>query len=39
MCDAIGAERVGLRLSPVTPANDIVDADPQPLFEYLMRKP
>lgn len=37
VCDAIGAERVGLRLSPVTPANDIVDADPQPLFEYLMQ--
>ena len=26
----IGGERTGLRISPVTPANDIVDADPQP---------
>lgn len=35
--DAIGAERTGIRLSPVTNANDIVDADPQPLFEYVVR--
>ena len=38
VADAVGAERVGLRLSPVTPANDIDDADPQPLFEHLMRQ-
>ncbi len=31
----IGAGRVGLRLSPVTPANDAFDAYPQPLFEYV----
>jgi len=36
--DAIGHERVGIRLSPVTPANDIVDAHPQPLYDYLMRQ-
>ncbi|HMN91814.1 MAG TPA: alkene reductase [Hydrogenophaga sp.] len=35
---AIGGGRVGIRLSPVTPANDVIDADPQPLFEYLVRK-
>jgi N-ethylmaleimide reductase len=35
---AVGGGRVGIRLSPVTPANDIVDADPQPLFEYLVRQ-
>ena len=34
---AIGGDRVGLRLSPVTPANDIVDADPQPLFDLVAR--
>jgi N-ethylmaleimide reductase len=34
----VGGGRTGLRLSPVTPANDIADADPQPLFEYLMRE-
>jgi N-ethylmaleimide reductase len=32
----IGGGRVGLRISPVTPANDISDPDPQPLFDYLM---
>ncbi|MEZ5644154.1 MAG: alkene reductase [Burkholderiaceae bacterium] len=35
---AIGGGRVGIRLSPVTPANDVVDADPQPLFEYIVRQ-
>ncbi|MFT3813086.1 MAG: alkene reductase [Acidovorax sp.] len=38
VADAIGAGRVGIRLSPVTPANDIVDADPQPLFEHVVRQ-
>ncbi|MBS0294058.1 MAG: alkene reductase [Proteobacteria bacterium] len=37
VADAIGGGRVGLRLSPVTPANDIQDSHPQPLFEYLAR--
>ncbi len=35
---AIGASRTGIRLSPVTPANDVVDADPQPLFTYVVRE-
>ena len=35
--EAIGGGRTGIRLSPVTPANDIVDADPQPLFDHLVR--
>jgi N-ethylmaleimide reductase len=30
---AIGADRVGIRLSPVTPSNDLSDSDPQPLFD------
>ena len=34
----IGGGKVGLRLSPVTTANDIVDPDPQPLFEYVVRE-
>ncbi len=34
----IGGGRTGIRLSPVTPANDIVDADPQPLFDYVVRQ-
>lgn len=35
VCGAIGAERVGLRLSPVTTFNDLFDADPQATFEYV----
>jgi N-ethylmaleimide reductase len=35
--EAIGGGRTGIRLSPVTPANDIVDADPQPLFTHVAR--
>lgn len=35
---ATGAGRTGIRLSPVTPANDAMDADPQPLFEYVVRE-
>lgn len=35
---AIGAGRVGVRISPVTPANDAFDADPQPLFEHVVRE-
>ena len=38
MVGAIGAGRTGIRLSPVTPANDVVDADPQPLFEHVGRE-
>ena len=38
VADAVGGERTGIRLSPVTPANDIVDADPQPLYDYLARQ-
>lgn len=29
-----GAERTGIRISPVTPANDAHDSNPQPLFEH-----
>ena len=36
--DAVGAGRVGIRLSPVTPANDAFEPDPQPLFDYLVRE-
>ncbi|WP_457583226.1 alkene reductase [Ensifer canadensis] len=33
----IGAGRVGIRLSPVTPANDAFDPEPQPLFSYVVK--
>src|SRR6201996_3936880 len=29
----VGAEHTGIRISPVTPANDISDSNPQPLFD------
>jgi len=32
----IGADRTGIRLSPVTPANGISDSAPQPLFEHIV---
>jgi N-ethylmaleimide reductase len=38
VADALGGGRTGIRLSPVTPANDVHDTDPQPLFEYLLRE-
>jgi len=31
----IGAERTGIRISPVTPANDVSDSNPQPLFDHI----
>ena len=36
VCQEIGGDRVALRLSPVTPANDAHDPQPQPLFEYVV---
>ena len=35
---AIGGGKTGIRLSPVTPANDAFDADPQPLFDHVVRQ-
>ena len=35
---AVGGGRTGIRLSPVTPANDVADADPQPLFDFVVRE-
>ncbi len=32
----IGAGRTAIRISPVTPANDISDPNPQPLFEHVV---
>ncbi|MBC7502517.1 MAG: alkene reductase [Herminiimonas sp.] len=33
-----GADRVGVRLSPVSPANDIADSDPATLFTYVVEQ-
>ena len=34
----IGAGRVGIRLSPLTPANDLSDSNPQALFGHLVEQ-
>jgi N-ethylmaleimide reductase len=31
-----GPERTGIRISPVTPANDISDSNPHPLYDYIV---
>lgn len=36
VCMSVGNDRVGLRLSPVTPFNDISDANPQETFDYIV---
>ena len=36
--DAIGADRLGVRLSPVSTAGDSFDSNPQPLFEHVVRQ-
>jgi N-ethylmaleimide reductase len=36
VCAAIGNGRVGVRLSPVTPFNDISDANPQETFDHVV---
>ncbi len=36
--EEIGGDRTGIRLSPVTPANDVVTDDAQALFEYVVRQ-
>lgn len=35
VCQEIGSARCGIRISPVTPANDASDASPQALFEHV----
>jgi N-ethylmaleimide reductase len=35
IAEEIGRERTGVRLSPVTPYNDMSDSDPQALFDYV----
>lgn len=37
VADAVGGGKTGIRLSPVTPANDVHDDNPQPLFDYVVR--
>ena len=35
MCRVAGADRVGLRISPINPFNDMHDSNPQALFEHV----
>lgn len=35
VCDEIGGQNCGIRISPVTPANDASDPEPQALFEHV----
>jgi N-ethylmaleimide reductase len=36
VCKAVGSDRVGVRLTPSTPFNDISDAHPQETFDYVV---
>ncbi|MDP1568012.1 MAG: alkene reductase [Polaromonas sp.] len=38
VADAVGGGKTGIRLSPVTPANDAKDSDPQPLFDHVVKQ-
>ncbi|EQD63058.1 NADH:flavin oxidoreductase/NADH oxidase, partial [mine drainage metagenome] len=38
VAEAIGADRVGVRISPVSPFNDMSDSAPQPLFEHAVEQ-
>lgn len=35
---AWSADRVGIRLSPVSPGNDMADSDPEPLYTYALEQ-
>ncbi len=35
--DVVGADRVGVRISPINPYNDISDSDPQALFNHVAK--
>ncbi|WP_085315070.1 alkene reductase [Derxia lacustris] len=36
IADAIGADRTGIRISPINSFNDLTDSDPQALFDHLV---
>lgn len=36
VAEIAGADRTGIRISPVTPSNDLTDSDPQGLFNYIV---
>lgn len=36
VAEEIGADRTGIRISPVSPANGVSSSDPQPQFDYIV---
>src|SRR4029079_12683350 len=36
VAEEAGPERTGIRISPVTPSNDVSDSNPQPLFDHIV---
>ena len=38
VAEEIGADRTGVRISPVSPANGISSSDPQPQFDYIVEQ-
>ncbi len=36
--DEVGKDRTGIRISPVTPSNDIADSNPQALFAHVVER-
>lgn len=38
VCTAVGKDRVGIRISPVTNSNDMSDSNPQAIFGYLVEQ-
>ncbi|ESL06207.1 prostaglandin F2alpha synthase [Trypanosoma rangeli SC58] len=38
VCDAVGSDRVGLRISPINNSGGLIDSDPEALTKHLCRK-
>ena len=38
VCDEVGADRVGIRLSPLQPFNDMKDSNPEATFSYVVEQ-
>jgi len=38
VCAEVGADRVGIRISPLQPFNDMKDSDPEATFSYVVEK-
>lgn len=38
VCSVVGSDRVGIRISPIQPFNDMKDSDPEATFSYLVKE-